>query len=330
MGAADALLRDEAFAASVAPEVVLSLGDAWSSRVVATWLAAQHDTLHILVDPHGRWIDADRTAGWVLGCDPSALCRAIAARPELGESPREPAWLAAWVGAESTAQRVIDDVLADHAETTEPAVARELVRELPDGATLVVASSMPVRDVEWYGPARTGLRVLVNRGANGIDGVVSTAVGAAVGCGAPWPAGPALAPVGAGGPVVALLGDLALLHDAGGLLSARWTGASLTLVVVDNAGGGIFSFLPQAEELERAEFERLFGTPPGIDPVEILAGYGVRARVVDRARDFAPAVLEAAGRPGIAAVVVRTDRAANVAVHDEIHAAIAAALASTR
>ena len=312
VAAADALLRGDEFAAAMAPDVVLRLGDAWASRVLATWLDAQADALHVLVDPHGRWIDPGRQASWVLGCDPTALCDALAGLP--GDAVRaEAGWLARWSRAEAVAQAAIDEVLSRHAEPTEPGVARQLVGQLPDGATLVVASSMPVRDVEWYGPPRSRLRVLANRGANGIDGVLSTAVGAALGHGGSQP-------------VIALLGDLALLHDAGGLLSARWTGASLTLVVVDNAGGGIFSFLPQAGVLGRPEFERLFGTPPGIDPVDVLTGYGVRPRVIDRARDLLPGVLDAIGRPGIQAVVVRTDRGANVAVHDEIHAAVAAAV----
>jgi 2-succinyl-5-enolpyruvyl-6-hydroxy-3-cyclohexene-1-carboxylate synthase len=324
IAAADALLRTPGFAAAVWPEVVLQLGDAWVSRVVATWLAGHADALHVLVDPYGRWVDADRQAGWVLGCDPTALCQALAGRPGDPGRPGDAGWLSCWASAERAAQAAIDQVLDGYPEPTEPGVARALVRGLPDGATLAVAASMPMRDIEWYAPARAGLRVLANRGANGIDGVLSTAVGVAVGAsGGPVVGGPVV-----GGPVVALLGDLALLHDAGGLLSARWTGASLTLVVIDNAGGGIFSFLPQAEGLARPEFERLFGTPPGLDPVEVLAGYGVEALEVKRAGRVLPTVLQCAGRAGIQAVVVRTDRTANVAVHAEIHAAVAAAVAA--
>jgi 2-succinyl-5-enolpyruvyl-6-hydroxy-3-cyclohexene-1-carboxylate synthase len=341
VAAADALLRDGALARSLAPDVVLRLGGAWASRVLATWLAEQGEALHILVDPYGHWTDPDRQAGWVLGCDPTALCKAITARPPGANG--DGSWPRRWAAAEAAAQAAIDRVLEGHGEPTEPGVARSLVRHLPDGAVLVTAASMPLRDVEWYGPPRTGLRVVANRGANGIDGVLSTAVGLAAGLGLPWPAksgvvdpaGPGAsrpggARQGASGPVVALLGDLALLHDAGGLLSARWTGASLTLVVVDNAGGGIFSFLPQAAALPRPEFERLFGTPPGLDPVDVLGGYGVRARVVDRAGDVGPAVMEATAQPGVQAVVARTERAANVDVHDEIHAAVTAAVAGQR
>src|SRR5205085_5985572 len=124
-------------------------------------------------------------------------------------------------------------VLDRHREPTEPGVARRLVAEMTEGSTLVVASSMPVRDVEWYAAPRRGVRFLANRGVNGIDGVVSTAAGVAR---------------AAAGPVVALVGDLAFMHDATGILAGR--GLDLSVVVVDNGGGGIFSFLPQATVLD--------------------------------------------------------------------------------
>src|SRR5207245_5640379 len=133
---------------------------------------------------------------------------------------------------------------------TEPGIARALVDCMPEESTLVVSSSMPVRDVEWFARPRRGVRVLANRGANGIDGVVSTVLGAA----ASRPETP----------TAGLLGDLALLHDAGGLLGAAVRGLNCVMVVVDNDGGGIFSFLPQAAALPDDEFERLFATPHGL------------------------------------------------------------------
>ncbi|MGH9154838.1 MAG: thiamine pyrophosphate-dependent enzyme, partial [Acidimicrobiales bacterium] len=213
--------------------------------------------------------------------------------------------------AEAAAQVAIDETLADEPRPTEPAVARRLVASVPDGAALVVSSSMPVRDVEWYAAPRSGLRVIANRGANGIDGVTSTAVGVAL---------------GAAGPTVALLGDLAFLHDATGLLALGQTGADLTVVVVDNDGGGIFSFLPQATRLGAMSFERLLGTPHGLDLVAVARSFGVEAtRIADL-----DALAAAATTPGPKVVVVPTDRGGNVAVHDRLHAAVAAAVAVAR
>src|SRR5262249_37345460 len=147
-----------------------------------------------------------------------------------------------------------------HDEPTEPGVARALLAALPTGATLVASSSMPIRDLEWYGAPRDGVRAVANRGANGIDGVVSTPVGVALGTRAPT-----ALPVGA----------IALLHDSTGLPGSTARALDLTIVVVDNDGGGIFSFLPQATALSAERFEQLFGTPHGVDLTALAAVHGI-------------------------------------------------------
>ena len=303
VASADALLRSPAFATAHRPEIVLRFGALPASKAVGEWLAGL-DAEHHLVDPYGRWPDPARVATSVTRAGVVALAGAVATA---GLGRAGPEWLESWQAGERAAHGAFDAVLAGEAEVTEPAVARRLTAAMPDGATLVVSSSMPVRDVEWYGAPRTGLRVLANRGANGIDGVSSTAVGAAL---------------GGVGPTVALLGDLAFLHDATGLLALAGTGAELTVVVVDNDGGGIFSFLPQAAELDAERFERLLGTPHGLDLVAVARSFGLPARRCTDLDDVAAAV--ATG--GTQVVVVPTDRRANVAVHERLHAAVAAAL----
>jgi 2-succinyl-5-enolpyruvyl-6-hydroxy-3-cyclohexene-1-carboxylate synthase len=201
-------------------------------------------------------------------------------------------------------------VLQGHAEPTEPSVARQLVTALPDGATLVIGSSMPIRDVEWYSAPKADLRMVSNRGANGIDGLVSTALGVAL----------------SGAVTAALVGDISFLHDSSALIGIVERDVNLTIVVVDNDGGGIFSFLPQATKLSSDRFEQLFGTPHGVRPEGLAAAHGMAAATVDEAAGLPAAVGDAVNAGGVRLVVVRTDRATNVKVHDELHAAVATAL----
>ena len=175
---------------------------------------------------------------------------------------------------------------------------------------------MPIRDVEWYAAARNGIRIMANRGANGIDGTVSTILGAAGGGGGRTE----------GGATVGLVGDLAFLHDAGGLLGAKDRDLDAVIVVVDNKGGGIFSFLPQATAVPAPLAERLFGTPHDVDLVALAAVHGLTASEITAADQLGPAVASGLAAGGISVIVVRTDRRANVDVHNEIHAAVAAAL----
>ncbi|MBX3314748.1 MAG: 2-succinyl-5-enolpyruvyl-6-hydroxy-3-cyclohexene-1-carboxylic-acid synthase [Actinobacteria bacterium] len=309
---ADALLRCERFAEDVVPEVVLRLGAPPASKVLAGWLAAS-GARQVAVDADGRWFDPDRTATHVVRADPGSVLRALARSFDGGWVGD---WGGRWAAAEASASAAVDAVLAGHDEPTEPGVARTLCRSLPGHASLVVSSSMPIRDVEWFG-GPTAVRVLANRGANGIDGVVSTAVGVALA--ARW----------AGGPTVALVGDVAFLHDSNALLGLAARGVDLTIVVVDNDGGGIFSFLPQAEALDTERFEQLFGTPHGVDPLAVAAAHGIDGTTVTAAPELAGVLRGALDRGGVHVVRVVTDRAANVAVHREIHDAVAAALASS-
>jgi 2-succinyl-5-enolpyruvyl-6-hydroxy-3-cyclohexene-1-carboxylate synthase len=172
---------------------------------------------------------------------------------------------------------------------------------------------MPVRDVEWFAAPRSGLRVYANRGANGIDGLVSTTLGIAA---------------GAGVPTVGLLGDLAWLHDANGLLAAARLAASgvdATFVVSDNGGGGIFHFLPARA---MPEFDELFATPHAVDLAALAAVYGVEATRIERASEVAPAVGAALAAGGVRVIVVPTDRRTNVGRHEAIWSAVAAAVSS--
>jgi 2-succinyl-5-enolpyruvyl-6-hydroxy-3-cyclohexene-1-carboxylate synthase len=232
--------------------------------------------------------------------------------PPDGGRSADAAWVGAWAAADAAASRAIDRVLDARSEPTEPAVARTLTRRCAAvGADLVVSSSMPIRDVEWFGDLSGSTRAFSNRGANGIDGVVSTAVGVAV---ANRPDGRRTA---------LLVGDIAFLHDSNGLLGAAGRDIDLVVVVVDNDGGGIFSFLPQRSALEEERFEHLFGTPHSVDLAGLAAAHGVPVAEAMSAAEVRPAIDRAFADGGLWVVLVRTDRDANVAVHGELDSAVA-------
>ena len=312
VAAADALLRVPSVA-SWQPEVVLRLGQPWMSKVLGQWLGALDESVpQVLVDPYGRWPDPQRRVSHVVAADPAVLVAAVAAQrhPSPRSAPATTDWCEQWARAEAAAQGVLERELGSEAAPSEPGVARRVLAAVPHGGQLVVSSSMPVRDVECYGAPRGGVRVLANLGANGIDGVVSTVLGAAM---------------GSGGPTVGLVGDLAFLYDSSALLGASRRPAAVTLVVVDNDGGGIFSFLPQAAALPEEQFERYWGTPHGLDLLEVASAYGIAGSRVTSSAELATEVA-ASAEPGVRVVAVSLDRASNVAVHDRLHAAVAEAV----
>jgi len=298
----DPLLRDDEFARAHRPDLVLRLGAPTSGRGLGEFLRG---VPQIVVTPDDAWLDPGRDVDERIVGDPDAFLTAY-----LGVTgwPRpDRAWLDAWCEAERRARGALDAYLDADDEPFEGRIARDVVEAVPDGGVLVVASSMPVRDVESFARPRDGVRFVANRGANGIDGFVSTAVGAAL---------------GGEGPVVALLGDLCFLHDQNGLVGAGSRGVDVTFVVVDNDGGGIFSFLPQAEAAPE-HFEALFGTPQGVDIAAVAALHGIPTVDVTRAGDLAEVVARSVVDGGVRVVRIRTDRATNVTRHRAAWAAVA-------
>lgn len=313
VASADLLLRVPEIANGWVPDLVVRAGSPWASKVLSQWLASlPAEVPQILCDPWARWRDPERTASHTFAATGSDLLEAVVSQSGV-PGASQPAWGARWMRAEQAAQSALGSLLGPggELELSEPAVARALAEGAPAGGRLVVSSSMPIRDVEWFGPSSQGPEVLANRGANGIDGVLSTAIGVAV---------------GDPRPIVALLGDLAFLYDAGSLLWAADRDLSLTIVVVDNAGGGIFSFLPQARALPASRFERYWGTPHGVDIADVARAYGVEASYVETRADL-QRLIAGAGKPGLSVAVVRTDRAVNVEHHERLNTAVATAVA---
>jgi 2-succinyl-5-enolpyruvyl-6-hydroxy-3-cyclohexene-1-carboxylate synthase len=287
----DDLLRDEGFAVAQRPDTVLRVGDLPTCKPLRQWLAGLDGARQVAFDPEGAWQDPAAVVGEVLDADPAAWALSIAG------PPRASAWLDAWRRADAAAAEAIAAELGD--AISEPAVARALAA-LPSEVSVFTASSMPVRDVESFWPVRDAPpRVLAHRGANGIDGTLAAAFGAAA--------------AAASGRVVVHLGDVALAHDLGALLSASRLRLGLTVLLVDNAGGGIFDFLPVASQTDA--FEEHVATPTGLEAERVAALFGL---AYERVEELG-AIREAPGT----LLHVRTDRAENVALHHRLHEAVA-------
>ncbi len=295
----DLLLRDPELATSLRAQFVFRLGDLPTSKPLRAWLASLTDAAQVAFDPYGTWQDPDSVVGMRLD---SSL-------PEPDALAVEPGWLDAWRAADDAAAQAIDETLG--VELSEPLVAGALGEWIPPRATLFVASSMPIRDVESFLPARADApRVLSNRGANGIDGTVSSAFGAAA----------------TGAPVVLLIGDVALAHDIGGLLASRRLGLALTIVLLNNDGGGIFHFLPVASQ--RDAFEEHVATPHGLRFSRAAELYGCSYELAQDVDGLRAAIERSLDSPGTAIIEVRTDREQNRELHRQIEGAVRSRMAS--
>jgi 2-succinyl-5-enolpyruvyl-6-hydroxy-3-cyclohexene-1-carboxylate synthase len=286
------------------PDLVLRFGDMPTSKALRLWLR-EAGCDQIVIDPPGRWNEPSRIAGAFVRTDPAALIERLL--PLLPEPRAGSPWRERWVASESAARTAIAAVLAGAGASSEPGVQEALGSAYGDGERVLIGSSMPIRDAESFlAGGRQAVTIHSNRGANGIDGLVSTGAGIALGSSEPtW----------------IVIGDLALAHDVGGLAVAARGAASLRIVVVDNGGGGIFDFLPQAGQVEADRFRRLFTTPSALDLESVARAYGLPyERIADEA-----GIAALADRERVLAHV-SVDRGGNVALHQAIAESVAAAL----
>jgi len=297
----DLLLRDAGFARAHEAEVVIRVGDLPTSKPLREWLARLAGARQILVEPDGAWQDPASVVDTVIRGDP----RSLLPPPMAGAD-----WLAAWRAADARAAGAIAQTLGQ--ELNEPNVARALATALPAGATVFAAASMAVRHLESYWPVRADApRVLSNRGANGIDGTLASALGVAA---------------ASAGPVVALVGDVAFAHDAGSLLAVRRLGVELTIVLLDNGGGAIFDRLPIAAQTD--VYEEHVATPTGLDFERAAALYGL---AYERPATLAALRESLAAPAGARLLHVCCERAAGLALRDAlVRAATAVAVTTAR
>jgi len=296
----DVLLRDPDFCGAHRPDAVVQLGAPAVSAALQCFLSTARSRCHVVVAPRGTWPDPLHRATDVVRARPGALCSALAGLLPAGASHSP--WLAAWRSASAAARGALDELLAQERLMCEGTVLVRLRDLLPAGTALHVGNSLPVRALDTFvGGSARALVVVCNRGASGIDGVVSTALGAAA--------------VRAG-PTVLVVGDLSFLHDVGALQIAARHRVSLLVIVVNNDGGGIFSFLPQASL--GADFETFFATPHGLDLAGAVAMCNGRHAVVTSWEEFATAVEGALSRWGLDVIEVRSDRAVSRERHARI------------
>jgi 2-succinyl-5-enolpyruvyl-6-hydroxy-3-cyclohexene-1-carboxylate synthase len=295
----DVLLRSGPFAADHRAELAVRVGSTPTSKPLRAWLDGMRQ---VVLDPHAAWDEPTRSAQNIVRADAGRACDAVMGALLGREPERDPEWLRRWCEADAK----VPPALAAVDEPFEPALWAAVAGAAPARSMLWVASSMPIRDVEALLPrSATPQTILANRGANGIDGTVASAAGAAL---------------GSGQRTFVLLGDLALVHDIGGLLAARRLGAEVTVVCANNGGGGIFDFLPVAGVADRDAYEEHIATPAGVDLAAVAAAAGL-PHVLATTVDEAAAAL---GEPAL--IELRTDRAASVRLHRELYERVAAEL----
>jgi 2-succinyl-5-enolpyruvyl-6-hydroxy-3-cyclohexene-1-carboxylate synthase len=247
---ASLFLNSTTIAKDLAPDTVVVIGRTTLSRSVNALIKLARATF--VIDPRIATVDSDRMAE-----------KKFTEIPEIYTATADPEWLAKWAKYSERTAKVVNEI----STWSEPLIAREISENLPDGAVLFISSSRPIRDIEAFGAARSGVKTFANRGLAGIDGNISTALGIAT----------------AHARTFAVLGDLAFLHDITGLIYGE--DINLRIFVINNDGGGIFSTLPQRGT---NGFEQVFGTPHGLDPAAIAQAMGVDAKrisTVDQLRD---------------------------------------------
>ncbi len=298
----DLLLRDGSFADRVRPDLVLRFGEMPTSKPLRAWVV-ESGAEQIIVDARCGWNEPSQRAATVARAEPKLAATGWAARLERVEDSAS----LIWRSAERDARRAIARELDGERLLSEPSLHLTLGRSHRDGDLVYTASSMPIRDQESFLAAEDADALfLCNRGANGIDGLISSALGAAH---------------ASRKQTTVITGELGLLHDLGGLSALRQVGGPVRTIVINNGGGAIFDFLPQAEALGIEEFEALLKTPRNLDLVKVANLFDLPHHLVQN-----PIQLGEALERGTALIEVRPSGGDNLDLHRRLYAAVSSAL----
>ncbi|MBA2878298.1 2-succinyl-5-enolpyruvyl-6-hydroxy-3-cyclohexene-1-carboxylate synthase [Anoxybacillus kamchatkensis] len=294
----DAMLKCETFADAFIPDVVIRFGAMPVSKSLYLWLQRHKQVKQMIVDEAGQWRDPTLSLQVLIEANEVQFCHELAQRAST--TSRSSQWVNQWKKINERAKQMLLQAKEEE-NMFEGKIFIELAQLLPDEATLFVGNSMPIRDADtFFMSSHKRIRLLANRGANGIDGVVSSALGAS--CVAQ--------------PLVLVIGDLSFYHDLNGLLAAKLQQLHATIIVLNNNGGGIFSFLPQANEPKH--FERLFGTPTHLSFHHVVNMYDGHYEKVETWDHFRRAVVDALVRPTLNVIEVPSSREYNVGVHRKL------------
>ncbi|WP_175640692.1 2-succinyl-5-enolpyruvyl-6-hydroxy-3-cyclohexene-1-carboxylic-acid synthase [Metabacillus schmidteae] len=295
----DSILKDQEIMNVLKPELIIRFGPMPVSKPLMLMLKNNPDITQIIIDPSEEYRDPTLNAAHMVVCNHTAFCEDLSGI--IGETHQN-TYYDDWILSNNIFQDMMEHELENINELFEGKIVRELQHVLPNGSRLVVGNSMPIRDVDtFFRNTDKEIGVLANRGANGIDGVVSTALGIST---------------ASTEPTFLLIGDLSFFHDLNGLLAAKMNDLDITIILVNNDGGGIFSFLPQSNE--EKHFETLYGTPIGIDFSKVVDMYQGRYEKINCWADLHTYFHDKWSIKGLKVVEIETNRTTRVKIHREL------------
>ncbi|GGE78099.1 2-succinyl-5-enolpyruvyl-6-hydroxy-3-cyclohexene-1-carboxylic-acid synthase [Priestia taiwanensis] len=290
----DTFLRSEAVVESLQPDIIIRFGDSPVSKAFSLYVQKHANALQLIVDEGAQWRDPSLIGAEMVYCNEALFCHDVA---EALPTCTDCKWLSTWTELNALTKEQFATIHT-YEDLFEGKAIPILQKTLPEGATLFVGNSMPIRDMDtFFEVDQKGITIMANRGVNGIDGTISSALGAGTD----------------GSPLVLFLGDLSFYHDLNGLLMAKLYKLNATIVVMNNDGGGIFSYLPQYAE--KKHFEVLFGTPLGLDYEHTVRMYDGHFARVETWNEFESELQRGIHEDGLHVIEMKTDREKNLHMH---------------